>query len=126
MKQIALGCIQYNQDYDGRYPLLASGGAGGVSSAAGYSPFGWASATQPYLKSTQILQCPTEITDPSAGGADNITGYTDYYLNGLLNHAKESKLVSPTTTIFLGDGGNSISSDKTDAQYSSDGMHHPD
>lgn len=119
LKQIALGLIQYNQDYDGRYPTIVAGvGSTGVPYT---TPYGWASSTQPYLKSTQILQCPTEITDPS-NGADTANGFTDYYYNGNLNHLKESGLVAPTSTVLLGDGGNSAGgSDLTNAQYSSDG-----
>ena len=47
LKQIALGIVQYNQDYDGRYPAVAAG----LGGAAPYTdPYGWASSTQPYLK----------------------------------------------------------------------------
>src|SRR6188472_4028670 len=54
LKQIGLGIMQYTQDYDEKYPEFNPSG------------LGWAAATQPYLKSTQILQCPSEKTGPNA------------------------------------------------------------
>src|SRR3954471_18682394 len=53
LKQIALGIKQYVQDYDERYPLEQAGGANRT---------GWAIQVQPYLKSSQIFQCPSEPT----------------------------------------------------------------
>ena len=83
LKQISLGVIQYTQDYDERYPsalsnLLNQGG-----------PFGWADAIQPYTKSDQILQCPSEthrgsLSPNPATGATQV-GYTDYMYNGALS-----------------------------------------
>lgn len=45
-KQIALGLIQYAQDYDERLPAFGT---------AGY----WPVQTEPYIKSEQILRCPS-------------------------------------------------------------------
>ena len=67
LKQIALGIIQYSQDYDEKYPIY-SNGAGG-----------WSYLIQPYMKSTQILQCPSESTGPNSDPAS--AGYTDYAIN---------------------------------------------
>ena len=77
LKQIALGVKQYTQDYDERFPNIT------VPAPAG-SP-GWAYAIQPYLKSEQIFQCPSE-TAPPPPGTDLLTragtnGFSDYYLN---------------------------------------------
>ncbi|MEN6644138.1 MAG: DUF1559 domain-containing protein [Armatimonadia bacterium] len=52
MKQLALGNLQYAQDYDERtlpYSTLPSG--------VGYM---WFELVQPYLKSVQILKCPSQ------------------------------------------------------------------
>ena len=75
LKQIALGVFQYTQDYDEKFPPL-----GIVAAPASY---GWADAVQPYLKSTQIYQCPSfsglaPSTDPRVGN------YTTYALNASL------------------------------------------
>jgi prepilin-type N-terminal cleavage/methylation domain-containing protein/prepilin-type processing-associated H-X9-DG protein len=81
MKQIALGIHQYVQDYDEKYPMSDLGAD--TSYAAG-GAYGWADALQPYLKSTQIYQCPSEVGRvaalPTGGGSAN-TGYTDYWGN---------------------------------------------
>ena len=58
LKQIGLGFMQYAQDYDEALPL--TGGSTGL---------GWANDLQPYLKSSQILQCSSESTPPGANGA---------------------------------------------------------
>ena len=66
LKQIALAVAQYTSDYDGRFPLNY---VNAINSAAAVQPsvIGWADAIQPYLKSTQIFQCPS---DPLAGSSD--------------------------------------------------------
>ena len=67
LKQIGLGLLQYTQDYDEKFPPAAS-------SADAY---GWANAVQPYVRSTQLFQCPQET---SAGQRNfKLTGYTDYF-----------------------------------------------
>ncbi|HEX8550942.1 MAG TPA: DUF1559 domain-containing protein [Abditibacteriaceae bacterium] len=54
LKQIGLGIMQYTQDYDERF-VRATTGAGGTANAQT-----WANSLQPYLKSTQIFQCPSD------------------------------------------------------------------
>ena len=70
LKQIGLGIIQYTQDYDEAFPLRSiSNGYGGVFVQI-----------QPYLKSAQILQCPSEPNGPQSctnGGG----GCSDYAYN---------------------------------------------
>src|SRR5687767_4467240 len=56
LKQIALGVFQYRQDYDERFPIDGSGTGDSL---------GWAYVIQPYLKSEQIFQCPSENTKPT-------------------------------------------------------------
>ncbi len=48
MKQMGLGIVQYVQDYDEYYPTSAGAGTGT-----------WRQKIQPYLKSTQVLRCPS-------------------------------------------------------------------
>ena len=69
-KQIALGFLQYTQDYDERLPLVSdgSGGNGVFDVWNPYTNFGHdtvvfsmaRSSMQPYLKSTQIWVCPSD------------------------------------------------------------------
>jgi len=72
LKQINLGLLQYTQDYDEKYPLYYY-----TSPAAG-----WSEIIQPYLKSSQILQCPSDSGAPNSSLAPTAdTGYTDYAYN---------------------------------------------
>ncbi len=81
LKQIGLGVIQYQQDSDEYFPLYRD--------SLGVGAF---RAIQPYLKSTQILQCPDE-----SNTATDYTGtdYTDYAYNlGLGWNGYANKFVS--------------------------------
>jgi prepilin-type N-terminal cleavage/methylation domain-containing protein/prepilin-type processing-associated H-X9-DG protein len=54
MKQIGLGIMQYTQDYDEMYPRrIFNQGA-----PSGFQPI-WAQVIQPYIKSAQLFQCPS-------------------------------------------------------------------
>jgi prepilin-type N-terminal cleavage/methylation domain-containing protein/prepilin-type processing-associated H-X9-DG protein len=102
LKQIGLGMMQYTQDYDEKFPLIWN--QWGVPTG---TPYGWADALQPYLKSTQILKCPSAsgVTsgDPTQGG------YSYYAYNLLLamdsqGNFQEGKslavLTQPTLTVM--------------------------
>jgi prepilin-type N-terminal cleavage/methylation domain-containing protein/prepilin-type processing-associated H-X9-DG protein len=59
LKQVALSWIQYAQDYDERVvPYSSNGGSNG-------NAFHWPHCLQPYLKSTQVLLCPSNRTGVS-------------------------------------------------------------
>ena len=67
LKQIGLGIAQYTQDYDERYPGWF---VNPVSGAWTYWEGTGATATwdlliQPYVKSTQILVCPSDTASPT-------------------------------------------------------------
>ena len=107
LKNIGLGFQQYLQDNDEVFP----------SNAAGSEAFGWVGQLQPYIKSTQVLQCPSEgydanATDPRATG---YTNYTDYWYNSRLAKRNQSELSSSALTVINGDGNDG--SDITDARY---------
>jgi prepilin-type N-terminal cleavage/methylation domain-containing protein len=109
LKQIALGMMQYTQDFDERFPSMFVF----PTSVGPNRPYGWADAIQPYLKSTQIYQCPSEKNAPNADPTINYdTGnahYTDYFYNRQLHRVSNAAVVNPTLTIMNGDGlgGNS-------------------
>ena len=107
LKQIALGIKQYTQDYDERFPNMV------VPPVAG-NP-GWAYAVQPYLKSEQIFQCPSDtaaapVTTPNdlitrAGTA----GFSDYYINANLasntgEGISEAAIDYSSNTVLNGEG----------------------
>jgi prepilin-type N-terminal cleavage/methylation domain-containing protein/prepilin-type processing-associated H-X9-DG protein len=97
LKQIALGLRLYVGDFDSHFPqaLLTNSSA-----------HGWADAIEPYTKSTQILQCPSETTpaspDPTHIGLD--AGYTDYAYNANLGRHNEADLVAAVSTIMACEG----------------------
>ena len=110
LKQIGLSIIQYQQDYDEKFPLAMQQGPGLV--------LGWSAQIQPYTKSLQILQCPSEsISPPNDGTNPQSNGYTDYWYNASLswngdtgapNYASavsSASLLFPTLTVMNGDGG---------------------
>jgi prepilin-type N-terminal cleavage/methylation domain-containing protein/prepilin-type processing-associated H-X9-DG protein len=56
LKQIALGIMQYTQDYDEKYPLRQAPKASG-------SGITYVTAIEPYMKSSQIFICPSGSRD---------------------------------------------------------------
>lgn len=106
LKQIALGVTMYVQDYDERMPLT-KGTAKGVASPG--NPWGWADALDPYLKSYQIFQCPSDDVGPvSSGGSyeSRVTSgrYSDYWMNYQVTDKSLAAFSAPTLTVMLGDG----------------------
>lgn len=85
LKQIGLGFIIYAQDYDEKFPPVAN-------ARAGY----WAGSLQPYVKSWEVFQCPSE--------PNRKPKTTDYYYNARLASVEQKKLTSPIITILAGDG----------------------
>ena len=73
MKQIGLGMIQYTQDYDEAFPIRYGQTGDGYSGAF--------VLIQPYVKSYQILQCPSEPTPPASCTGGGVGGCTDYAYN---------------------------------------------
>ncbi len=105
LKQIGLGIMQYTQDYDEAMPQAAQ---------RDNPYFGWAQVIQPYIKSYQLFQCPSEPTN----GVLPVHAYypsgdqTDYFLNGLigdlpgndyLTGVKITKIQNPSLGIIVGD-----------------------
>ena len=106
LKQIGLGVLQYVQDYDERFPL------GVLPATTATTPYGWADSIQPYLKSTQIFQCPSETNTPpdlsTAAAQANpgaVAKYTDYWGNALALGNSQAAMNNVALTVFAGDGG---------------------
>jgi len=110
LKQIALGVIMYGQDYDEHMPIVV-GASADISES---NPFGWADALQPYLKSTQIFQCPSDSVGPPSGSyATQVQNkqYSDYWINYQATNISQASFDAPSMTILLGDGDASLSGD---------------
>jgi prepilin-type N-terminal cleavage/methylation domain-containing protein/prepilin-type processing-associated H-X9-DG protein len=107
LKQIALGFKQYTQDFDEKYPPTHIVVPITSADTDGYR--GWAVLLQPYLKSEQIFQCPSESTAP--GGFDNTLTAIDYFYNYNLardaadnpNGISDAAIPYPSNTILNGD-----------------------
>ena len=113
LKIIGMAVLQYSQDYDEKMPLI-SVNAVASSTKPFKTPYGWADALQPYLKSTQIYQCPQEATTAESLDAAR-AGFTDYWMNTNLSGIATKKIVDLPTTILCGDGNDGT--DGTDARY---------
>jgi prepilin-type N-terminal cleavage/methylation domain-containing protein/prepilin-type processing-associated H-X9-DG protein len=124
LKQIALGILQYTHDYDERFPNRGAGVpavmGSGCERYGGYNGMncapptaGWGAVIQPYIKSWQVYQCPSEPTRWTTGtGRDNAL---DYFINLSLGPylfnsndttgpgLHVSELTSPSNTILNGD-----------------------
>ena len=120
LKQIGLGALQYQQDYDEKFTPLYVAGASGVEQR-----YFFAQIIQPYLKSEQIFQCPSDSnTAPSTywqtyNSVPSI--HCSYVMNfglgvfvnatiagpGVTRYdgAAISAVESPATTVYMSDGG---------------------
>lgn len=103
LKQIGLGILQYVQDYDETFPMARPNDLAGSN-----WQYGWAVAIQPYMKSIQILQCPSEKVEQDTNPVN--FNYTDYGMNYSLSRygptacAKLPELTYTSNTIMNFDG----------------------
>lgn len=115
LKQISLGMLQYQQDYYGYFPPVAGAPKSAVEAAqkaredsvynAPSVPlFGWVDRLDPYIRSTQIYQCPSEENISAPKIRVTSQGYSDYWMNGRLSGFNSEKLASSAQVITLGDG----------------------
>jgi prepilin-type N-terminal cleavage/methylation domain-containing protein len=103
LKQIALGTLQYTQDYDERYPLPVYADNATYTqtdtSMPGYyykvgnggTIISWMDLIFPYVKSLQIFQCPSNKLRPGATTSiDANYSYNPYISSALKTMAGES------------------------------------
>jgi prepilin-type N-terminal cleavage/methylation domain-containing protein len=86
LKQIGLGLMQYSQDYDETLPPFSLSGRGynGFQGYDGADGARWADSIFPYIKSTQVFDCPsgTKTTRKYLGGQFlDITTYSYGYVS---------------------------------------------
>jgi len=106
LKQLGLGIMQYVQDYDETYPMSLNYGADGVSGGSGDdADVTWTATVQPYVKSTQIFQCPSSETVSYSTG-DYGANYSVMPFSTISpNHIKMSALQSASTIYMVMDFG---------------------
>lgn len=103
LKQIGLGLLQYTQDYDETYPSIYHGGG----STGPFFIRGWYKVIQPYVKSDQLFNCPSNSIAAYKG--EEWVEELSYGRNSLI--ATDTAILSLTSiasaaqTIFAGDGG---------------------
>lgn len=106
VKQIMLGVMQYTQDYDEKYPFIY---INQTTAPASFTP--WFAVVQPYLKSAQILKCPSDTTNTSLYGQAPCSYMANFAIGGYANDSSVfsnrslSALAAPATTVFMADGG---------------------
>jgi prepilin-type processing-associated H-X9-DG protein len=84
----------YSQDYNEKLPPVIFPG----------KTVGWANGLQPYLKNTQIFQCPNEKNPPQNISNPNEPGFTDFWFNNNIAGLQDKKLKDVEHLIMLGDG----------------------
>ncbi|HEX8235741.1 MAG TPA: DUF1559 domain-containing protein [Abditibacteriaceae bacterium] len=104
LKQIGLGILQYVQDYDERY-VRATTPPGGVASSRT-----WASSVQPYIKSTQIFQCPSDTSrEVNTWWMGDLPTDQQFHISYLYNtsvaRASDASIQYPSSTVMAIDGG---------------------
>src|SRR5712671_3082141 len=65
MKQIGLGLMMYTQDYDETYPYIRFHGSDAIK---GHNTYVWRNAIRPYLKSIDVMACPSNPFSRSIAG----------------------------------------------------------
>ena len=73
LKQIGIAVMQYRQDYDATMPMIRYYD---TTDQSGW----WMNSLQPYMKSYQILKCPSDTTNTEPGPT---VAFSSYAVNGL-------------------------------------------
>ncbi|RYG72840.1 DUF1559 domain-containing protein [bacterium] len=129
MKQFGLGMIQYSQDYDEKMVRASYGRADGSGDelSGGTGPtatYKWNDAIQPYIKSSQIFNCPSDTNTsrlpyipsvpgvgiPGGGYTPNFGSYAINCSGGGRNGPSsngadiaQSAIAAPATTLWVAD-----------------------
>jgi len=104
LRQVGLGFMQYASDYDSYYPC------GTLVEPSPYLGEGWAWQLSPYLKSIQVLRCPSDPALPSNRRGDTRPHISYAYNNSLVRVADNSGVFAlrplqaftqPSSTVLL-------------------------
>jgi prepilin-type N-terminal cleavage/methylation domain-containing protein/prepilin-type processing-associated H-X9-DG protein len=87
LKQIALGVMQYTQDYDEKFPIHATStdpNTGFVLNGMTTSSTTWIKGIMPYVKSIQVFVCPSAQKVSLVAQEPNATNSNSYFANGVV------------------------------------------
>ena len=79
LKQLTLGIIQYTQDYDERLPMCRGYMAANSLNNNAVEMIDWRVQIQPYLKSKQVLACPSNTNNDTSGDGGRSGGIIHHY-----------------------------------------------
>lgn len=99
MKQIGLGIMQYAQDYDEMYPSHTN--------TIAY----WHTLISPYIKNTQIFECPSrkDVTFTAANDAYIAYGYNYWFSTWYYPDCTLGRIQTPAETVLVAETGGSSS-----------------
>jgi prepilin-type N-terminal cleavage/methylation domain-containing protein len=110
MKQIGLGIMMYAQDYDGTYLIHVDASVGNAKL--------WPQILQPYVKSTQVFDCPSGQHQFTGGYDSSIDyGYNYWLSRYYYADATESGITRPSETVLIAETGNNKSSNLSHGYY---------
>ncbi len=108
-KQIGLAVLMYAQDYDERLPFHYWNTGNDARPIAGWPGevgryITWAEVTYPYVKNTQLYQCPNDVLS-SATAMESYRAFpTAYTWNYNLSYRALADVNNPAQCIMVGDG----------------------
>jgi prepilin-type processing-associated H-X9-DG protein len=77
---------------------------------------------QPYLKSTQIFQCPSETGSPNTDPTLGL--YSDYWINSRATGQALAQFDAPSVTVLLGDGASNGTAVAVSPAYQGSGRYY--
>ncbi|RYX80717.1 DUF1559 domain-containing protein [bacterium] len=103
LKQMGIGILQYVQDCDEIYPNARGGSNAAIVGL-------WFTDVQPYIKSTQLFQCPSDsgtiVSSPVTRYPVGIpTFHVSYGYNDPFHRRAMASVQSPATTVMVTDIG---------------------
>jgi prepilin-type N-terminal cleavage/methylation domain-containing protein/prepilin-type processing-associated H-X9-DG protein len=118
LKQLGLSMMQYSQDYDEKMVPFEADPATSFDGTNANPPapvlasaFNWTSVMQPYLKSVQIMKCPSDPTGATVAG-QLVSSYTyNAYMGndgGKAMAAIQSTALTPIVTDCFGGAGSTL------------------
>ena len=104
LKQIGLGLMQYQQDYDEQMPIGAYYTPANTTSLGA----GWYGSIYPYVKSTDVARCPSDMTKASKGGFLIVSYAANMNLAGPYKYSRLSSWQKPSVTVMACEFGRAV------------------